>query len=149
MKQFRIKPLLNLAKKTLLREVEIKVPVGGKVRVQQYENFVWLMIESIEDFENSVERKIIIVTEGEKIPHDYEFIGNVIGNLLGDSPLYDDDGKEIEEGEEDEEDGTTVSLLPHSDDDFYQAFFPLCAYISAEKPSRLNSKSWSYLGEKS
>ena len=147
MKQFRIKPLMNLAQKTLPREVEVSLPPAGKVRVQQYENFVWLMIEGSEDFETSIPRTIIIVTEGEKIPDHYEYIGNIIGNLLGDSPLYDDDGKEIEEDEEDDE--TTVSPLPHTDEEFYQAFFPLCAYISPEKPSRLSNKSWSYLGDKS
>jgi len=148
MKQFKIKPLMNLASKTLPREVEITMPVGGKLRVEQYYNFVWFMLEEPTEPTTEVKRNALIVTEGESVPDDYEYLGYIIGNLIGDSPLLGEDGKELDEEEEEEEESQIVDS-PETEEEFYASFFPLCVYLSPEKPSRLNDKSWKYLGEKS
>jgi hypothetical protein len=146
MKQFRIQPLMNLAAKNLPREVELTMPAGCTVRVNQYYNYVWFMIEEPKDMKTRVKRNAVIVTEGESVPNDYEYVGYIIGNLLGDSPLLDEEGNQITEEDEDEE---AIIDSPETEEEFYASFFPLCVYIAPEKSSRLNDKSWSYLGEKS
>ena len=131
MQSFAIKPFFNLDSDTYPTEVRVELPRGCDLTVDQVYNFVFFHITFKVGTEvDLVSRRVLLITQGESVPADYELIGSIIGN-------------ERNPGADQGEEG--VEEFPIDEDTFYNSLVMLNVYIEPERTAKIeNANRWSF-----
>lgn len=131
-----IKPFFDLTQGVSV-DASIRLPRSCTVHVNQYAQYVFLELTfpvgDADDPPPMVERRILLVQDGDLVPEDMEFIGSISAN-------------EIITSEEDAGEFGTVESLPATAEEFYNALLMYAVFISPEKTTRAaQTTSWRYI----
>lgn len=131
MQSFAIKPFFNLDADTYPTEVRVELPRGCDLTVDQVYNFVFFHVTFKVGTEiDLVPRRVLLITQGESVPADYELIGSIIGN-------------ERNPGADQTEEG--VEEFPMDEGTFYDSLAMLNVYIEPERTTKIeNANRWSF-----
>ena len=132
MKSFTIRPFFDMRDKDWPVEALIDLPQGATLTVEQFANFVYWHIHYDPDYKTVVKRSVILATTGQQVPDNYEHVGTLI-------PYTESEGAEGETIEQTESD-----FQVPSEEEFYDTYRLINAYIAPEPTAKALLKSWSF-----
>jgi hypothetical protein len=130
MKSFAIKPFFNLDSPTYPSEIVLELPKGVEITVDQIYNFVFFHIQyTLGTEEDTVKRRVYLVTQGASVPSDYVHIGSVVANEH--NPANTEDDESVEE-------------FPVDEETFYSSLAIVNVYIEPEVTKVENKNRWTF-----
>ena len=131
MKSFTIRPFFDMRDKDWPVETLIDLPQGATLTVEQFANFVYWHIHYNPDFKTILKRSVILAVAGQAVPDNYEHVGTLLPYTESESA----EGETVERVEDDFQ-------IP-SEEEFYESYRVINAYIAPEQAAKVPLKSWS------